>query len=500
MTEAVISGANGRVLVVEDDDPTFGALRSALDAFGYEVLGAATGRRAIEIARAERPDLILLDLGLPDVDGRDVAKSLRHDPKTSTIPIVLLTAAPRDEEGALLAEGFRDFMQKPVDLHILRERLRIVMSQQARYAKPHRDECLLTIHCRHDREPMIVVSGASATTVSSRIKLDLDPKIFDQGFAAAIRQQEWRDHVRTLGSDIYERVFGRHNVIEKTAAFHVPRGTPHLAAYRFQTSRADLCTPFETLFDAHPRDAGEYLALSHPLSRFAAGVVGARRPPSREFFEQLGTRDLPLRVLLIASNTTPSIPGVDAEVDHLYSWIPERFRRKRIRVQIDRLSTAEATTSAVRNKLRDCAYHIVHYAGHGLHVPDSPNESGLFFWSGEGATGEPEKLPATALQHLLSGSETLFFYLSCCEGTTSAAEFRDDYLGVADALIGARVPSVLGFRHPVSDDGAQKIATSFYAALAEHGELDLALFHARRDIAEDRRDRTWLTPMLIVQS
>ena len=94
-------------------------------------------------------------------------------------------------------------------------------------------------------------------------------------------------------------------------------------------------------------------------------------------------------------------------------------------------------------------------------------------------------------------------YLSCCQGATSdagAALVEDDFLGLADAIIHAGVPSVLGYRWPLSDVSAPKFTTAFYTALAEREELDTAVLEARKAAATaSRDDPTWYSPILIMQ-
>lgn len=88
-----------------------------LRAAGLRTLEAATGREAIAIAIAEQPDVILLDLRLPDLDGVDVARELRGDPRTAEIPVVALSALQaRGDEEWLLAAGFAGYLEKPIDV------------------------------------------------------------------------------------------------------------------------------------------------------------------------------------------------------------------------------------------------------------------------------------------------------------------------------------------------------------------------------------------------
>jgi CheY-like chemotaxis protein len=104
------------VLVVEDSEAIRAAFTILLEESGYAVAAAATGAEALRLAAERKPDLVLLDLGLPDMSGLDVARLIRADPATASIPLVALTG--RDDEtdrGALLAAGCAAYLVKPVD-------------------------------------------------------------------------------------------------------------------------------------------------------------------------------------------------------------------------------------------------------------------------------------------------------------------------------------------------------------------------------------------------
>ena len=82
---------------------------------GYQILEAGTGKEALDTARAIRPDLVVLDLGLPDIDGLDIARDLRADPLTSNTTIVVLTAyVSRADEAQALAAGCDIYVGKPI--------------------------------------------------------------------------------------------------------------------------------------------------------------------------------------------------------------------------------------------------------------------------------------------------------------------------------------------------------------------------------------------------
>ena len=105
------------VLVVDDDRTNRKLARDVLRRGGLRTIEAASGGEAIRVARELLPDVILLDLGLPDIDGRDVARALRDDALTAAIPVVALSGLRQVDDGKrLLAEGFRGYLEKPIDV------------------------------------------------------------------------------------------------------------------------------------------------------------------------------------------------------------------------------------------------------------------------------------------------------------------------------------------------------------------------------------------------
>jgi two-component system, OmpR family, KDP operon response regulator KdpE len=124
-----VSGPGATVLVVEDDDEVRAVLMRELGSRGYRVQEAADGGAALERWEASRPDVVLLDLGLPDMDGLDVIRRIRRDAMT---PIVILSArfAEREKVEALDL-GADDFVTKPFGLGELHARLRVALRRGA---------------------------------------------------------------------------------------------------------------------------------------------------------------------------------------------------------------------------------------------------------------------------------------------------------------------------------------------------------------------------------
>jgi two-component system cell cycle response regulator DivK len=110
-----------RILVVDDNDDVRYILLVLLErSGGYETLEAATGQEAVEKAISERPDLILMDIRLPDISGVDATKAIKNNPRTGQIPIVAYSALPLVgwKQQAFQA-GMVAYLQKPVNLKLL---------------------------------------------------------------------------------------------------------------------------------------------------------------------------------------------------------------------------------------------------------------------------------------------------------------------------------------------------------------------------------------------
>lgn len=112
------------ILIVEDNEMNLDMLTRRLERKGYEILSAMDGEQGVAKAKAEQPNLILMDLSLPILDGYDATRQLKSDPNTKSIPVIALTAHAMvgDKEKAMGA-GCDDYEVKPIEFQRLLEKI-----------------------------------------------------------------------------------------------------------------------------------------------------------------------------------------------------------------------------------------------------------------------------------------------------------------------------------------------------------------------------------------
>jgi two-component system alkaline phosphatase synthesis response regulator PhoP len=107
---------NNRILVVEDDPGALRLVSYTLEAEGYEVITATNGLQGLRKAQNDKPDLVVLDVMLPGIDGFEICHRLRADPGTAQLPIMMLSAKAREVDKATgLKVGADDYLPKPAD-------------------------------------------------------------------------------------------------------------------------------------------------------------------------------------------------------------------------------------------------------------------------------------------------------------------------------------------------------------------------------------------------
>ena len=124
--------AKGRILVVDDEIYIVHILDFSLGMEGYEVLTALDGEQALEKARVEKPDLIVLDIMMPKLDGYETCKILKAEPDTKDIPVILLSAKGRNVDQKIGFEvGADDYITKPFSPRKLVERINAILGQSS---------------------------------------------------------------------------------------------------------------------------------------------------------------------------------------------------------------------------------------------------------------------------------------------------------------------------------------------------------------------------------
>jgi DNA-binding response OmpR family regulator len=130
-----------QILLVEDDPDIRAAVGHNLGDAGYQVVAVGTGEEALHAARTDLPDLVLLDLMLPDLNGGEVCRALRASPRTRDLPVIMVTARRGEDERIIgLQQGADDYVEKPFSMRELLLRIEAVMKRARRSAlAPHVD-------------------------------------------------------------------------------------------------------------------------------------------------------------------------------------------------------------------------------------------------------------------------------------------------------------------------------------------------------------------------
>jgi CheY-like chemotaxis protein len=127
-----------RVLLVEDNEASRDGLARHLRRKGFEVLLAVDGQQGLDSARAEKPDLVLMDMSLPVLDGWEATRQLKADPKTQPIPVIALTAhAMAGDREKALAAGCDEYETKPVEFARLLGKIEALLGGAATAGESH---------------------------------------------------------------------------------------------------------------------------------------------------------------------------------------------------------------------------------------------------------------------------------------------------------------------------------------------------------------------------
>ncbi len=487
------------ILIIDDQPDVRNTLAGLLKDEGYTVYTASNEGDALGFVTQEHLDFALIDVrlhggGEEDESGISLAIAFRQlDPQ---VRVILLTRYVKTEQivRAIRYHGVVDFIEKTPDVgqQVLKTITEANMTSHSVRFQTSGDRTnlslLLSKAC-----PLILRSRGQyvhSSHTSKLLRIDLAPYV--RKIERARRDaKDRRFQIEDIGHGLWRDIFTEHP--EASRAFLEARAASQSLSLVFETMREFLSLPLEFMRLEHP---SEYLILEHPVSRFICDAMPKREAISPKLLARTGK----LRALVIASNTKPPINGVDREALALYRYLSQQ---EYIPVDVTFIPTPRATYEKVRTALQDMEYDLFHYAGHGKYNAQTPEESCLYFWSEENQQGHIVPMKASELKMWLGQSEARLVYLSCCYGTatgSSGALLDDDFLGLADAVTQSGVPSVVGFRWPVSDAGAPRLTQVFYQSLLEQGNVKIALWKARCELAAlNRNDMTWLSPILIHQ-
>ncbi|QDU87467.1 Phosphate regulon transcriptional regulatory protein PhoB [Pirellulimonas nuda] len=200
--------AKPQVLIVEDDRSLSEVLDYNLRQEGYETFSAASGQDGLNLAKLRVPDMIVLDLNLPVIDGLEICRRLRADPVTREVMVLMLTAKSEEtDQVAGFSVGADDYVTKPFSVKVLLERVRALMRR--RIGSSRDASVLVSQGILVDRERHRVTAGEEA--------LDLTPSEF--GLLEALLRQPGRVFSR---SELIDAALGGDSlVLERTIDVHV---------------------------------------------------------------------------------------------------------------------------------------------------------------------------------------------------------------------------------------------------------------------------------------
>ena len=517
--------------LVLDDEATFRELfAQILHEDGHEVVCVENLTDAREQLRSQPFHLAMIDIELREneigLDLLDDISRLNRETHTFCAPIVFTNFVTQERVLKALRREVADFREKPVRpedlivskmgketkgfveqelLIVTRNALRKVLIERIRRYK--RRKYTVGFHLAPGQKTRVELTGPTSFVSESSKTLDIDINDFSNrtdDLQFHFNQHDidqrlkWRSRAKNISESLYKSIFAEDAEL-KTCLYAAreksDRDPLHIV---FRGTQEILRLPIELL----PGEVGQ-LITQHPLSRQISGILNVRSQGIESSFEE--GKDV-IKVLLIGSNTIPPLPGVDEEIDQLGKKLQLLFRSRGMNSQIQIIPTKDASYDRVYGQLNQCQYHIVHYAGHGFHDENDPDESGIYFWEKPNQSGDVKPMPIRTLRNLLSKSDVRFFFLSCCVGAQTAGTEEtklrgNDFQGILEGLVRVGIPAVLGYRWNVWDTDAQQFAVAFYESLLTDFSLDVATFNARRALQEKNHySETWASPVLVMQT
>ncbi len=254
-----------KILIVDDDVDSLKLIGMMLQRQGYEIVAASNGQQALARARADEPDLIILDVMMPDMDGYEVCRRLRHDSTTQAIPIIMFTAKTLvDDKVAGFEAGADDYLTKPTHPAELASRVKAVLARSAAQRHPNGDQALTLGF-------LGAKGGVGITTLAVNVAAALarsDPTIL----------ADFRFGQGTLGLSLgFARSTGMANLLARPTNEITPRSAEnelvtHSSGLRLLLSSA---RPKETLLNVSPDAAVMLLRHLRTLSRNIVLDLGA---------------------------------------------------------------------------------------------------------------------------------------------------------------------------------------------------------------------------------
>jgi DNA-binding response OmpR family regulator len=477
-----------RILVVDDEAKNVKLLEALLLPRGYQISTASNGEEALQQVQRERPDLILLDVMMPVMDGFEVCKRLKEDADTRLIPVVIMTALDQVEDRIQGVEaGADDFLSKPVHRDELLARIRtslrlkrtidnkLSLLQQSRDSLVVAPLCLTILR----QGEALAMDLTESDPIVSRGQLPIEESLLTEigeelarittlantstvlGTVGAAALSEGLDTaLQRLGGLIFSLLF------PASARQKLTNATPGDLFLRVDEQL--LHVPWELAFDGQDFLLTKFRIGRQVLTQQPPTAHGTRRPETPER----------LKMLLIV-DPTETLPAATEEAEHLCSLL-------------DACSNLEATVLGGKRlrklellqALSEC--DLVHYAGHARFDAAQPGRSG---WVLHDAVLTASELSRVAHPPLL------VFANACQAGTTTPWQARAIYegqaFGIGSAFLLAGTQNYIGTFCVIHDTSSTDFAADFYRQLLQGQQLGEALAVARRN-ARQMADRSGL--------
>jgi phosphate regulon transcriptional regulator PhoB len=202
---------SAKILVVDDEKDLVDLISYNLEKDGFEVLRALDGERALELVQSDVPDLVILDLMLPGIQGMEACKIIRNNPRTKSLPIIMVTAKGEEVDRILGLEiGADDYITKPFSVRELMARVRAVLRRFAVSSEIERSETF-------DFKGLHIDFGSHIVTVNGR-DVELSPTEFK--ILTFLSQRPGRVYTR---DQILDHVWGDSFVEPRTVDVHIRR-------------------------------------------------------------------------------------------------------------------------------------------------------------------------------------------------------------------------------------------------------------------------------------